>query len=66
MLVGKKEEGPILTLVYKILGNYSNSIVGEGLVNPSYYTTSAIGVLLPPLGVLVYSYTILNSSLLAY
>ena len=27
MLVGKKEEGPILTLACKILGNYSNSIV---------------------------------------
>ena len=56
----------MLTLACKILGNYSNSIVGEGLVNPSYYTTSAIGVLLPPLGVLACSYTMLNSSLLAY
>ena len=66
MLVGKKEEGPILTLVCKILGNYSNSIVGEGLVNSSYYTTSAIGVLLLPLGALACSCTMLNSSLLAY
>ena len=66
MLVGKKEEGPILTLVCKILGNYSNSIVGEGLVNPSYYTTSAIGVLPLPLGALACSCTMLNSSLLAY
>ena len=66
MLVGKKEKGPILTLACKILGNYSNSIVGEGLVNSSYYTTSTIGVLLPALGVLACSYTILNSSLLAY
>ena len=56
----------MLTLVCKILGNYSNSIVGEGLVNPSYYTTSTIGVLLLPLGALAYSCTILNSSLLAY
>ena len=56
----------MLALVYKILGNYSNSIVGEGLVNPSYYTTSTIGVLPPPLGALACSYTILNSSLLAY
>ena len=56
----------MLTLACKILGNYSNSIVGEGLVNPSYYTTSTIGVLLLLLGALVYSYTILNSSLLAY
>ena len=66
MLVGKKEEGPILALVCKILGNYSNSIVGEGLVNSSYYTASAIGVLLLPLGALACSYTMLNSSLLAY
>ena len=66
MLVGKKEVGPILTLACKILGNYSNSIVGEGLVNPFYYTTSTIGVLLLPLGALAYSYTMLNSSLLAY
>ena len=66
MLVGKKEEGPMLALACKILGNCSNSIVGEGLVNPSYYTTSAIGVLLLPLGVLACSCTMLNSSLLAY
>ena len=56
----------MLALACKILGNCSNSIVGEGLVNPSYYTTSAIEVLLLPLGVLAYSYTMLNSSLLAY
>ena len=56
----------MLTLACKILGNYSNSIVGEGLVNPSYYTTSAIGVLPLPLGALACSCTTLNSSLLAY
>ena len=56
----------MLALACKILGNCSNSIVGEGLVNSSYYTTSAIGVLLLPLGALACSYTMLNSSLLAY